>query len=266
MSLADYANYVRRRDTPRQCVQDTKVSLTVVAGKLYSGWLQTPNGGAAPTTAAVPTDATVGAMPFNKIAANYRVMSSSIWTLNQGVLIVMDRLSHQGGLSGAVALTAQTTNLPTSALTRYTSGVGVMAFLEVYTAVGATGTTVTASYTNQAGTAAQTSLATAFGATGFNGAGVMLQLPLAIGDTGVKSVESVTTVASSGTAGNFGVTLARPIFAIPMRDNTTQATIDHLFSMGFVPEIVASACLMRAYRMVTASTSVVQDSYNTAED
>lgn len=265
MSIADYANYIRRRDTPLEYIYGSNNALTVVAGRLYSGWTQAPNAGVAPTTAAVPTNATAGAIPFTA-TASARILAAQAWTLNQGSIIIYDRLSHQGGLSGTTAATAQTTNLPTAALTRYTSGEGVMAFLEVYTAVGATGTTAIASYTNQAGTSGQTTLATAFGATGFNAAGRMVLLPLAVGDSGVQAVASVTLTATTGTAGNFGVTLAKPLFSIPLRDNTQQSSIENLFSMGFIPEFGTNACLMRGYIMVSASTGVVHDTFTIAED
>jgi hypothetical protein len=40
-------------------------------------------------------------------------------------------------------------------------------------------------------------------------------MPLQAGDRGVKSVESLTLSASTGTAGNFGLTLFRPIMTFP---------------------------------------------------
>ena len=76
--------------------------------------------------------------------------------------IMIDLLNISGGLSGTVT-TPQTTNLPTAALTRYTSGEGVMAGIIIFSTVGTTSTTITISYTNQAGTSGRTSTATSFG-------------------------------------------------------------------------------------------------------
>jgi len=80
--------------------------------------------------------------------------------------VAIDLLNVSGGLNGTVT-TEQTTNLPTAALTRHTSGEGVMIGLVIYVSIGATATTVTVKYTNQAGTANRVSTATSFGGTGF---------------------------------------------------------------------------------------------------
>lgn len=174
-------------------------------------------GPAIPTTAAALTKADTSAL--NYYLPNYTpevpyIIGARVNTAGaRGAFLIVDRLSHQGGLDGT-AITTQTTNLPTAALTRYTDGVGVMIGLTIYTTIGATGTTVTASYTNQAGTPGRTTVAQAIGATGFNAAGRMIILPLAAGDTGARSVESVTLTATTGTAGNFGVTLFKVLGGI----------------------------------------------------
>ena len=125
---------------------------------------------------------------------------------------LIDILSAQGGLVGNVA-TEQTTNLPTAALTRYTNGVGVMIGLVILTSIGGTSTTITASYTNQAGVSGRITPAIAWGSTSYPP--LLYILPLADGDTGVRSVESVTLAASTGTAGNIGVMLFKPLFMVP---------------------------------------------------
>ena len=185
-----------------------------------SSWLQAPDAGTAPTTAAGCGRATVGSLlasenvssltaQYWQVAATFAATPSTVLTLGQGIILA-DRVSHQGGLSGIVT-TAQTTNLPTGALTRFTSGVGVCIALEIYTAIGATATTVTVSYTNQAGTAGRTSQASVFGGSLSNAVARFVILPLQDGDTGVRSVESVTVLATTGTAGAFGVTLFKPL-------------------------------------------------------
>lgn len=180
-----------------------------------SSWAKTAAAGATPTTAAACDNTTIGALNLEdsvgQSSFDWRIARASLnlASTNQMVMVV-DRLSHQGGLSGTTT-GAQTTNLPTAALTRYTSGAGVFIGLEVYTSVGTTATTVTASYTNQAGTSGQTTQATPFGGVGFNAAGSLFMLPLQAGDTGVQSVQSVTLAASTLTAGNFGVTLFKPL-------------------------------------------------------
>ena len=133
---------------------------------------------------------------------------------SQPTFFIVDMLSIQGGLNGTVA-TAQTTNLPTAALPRYTDGAGVCIGIRVHTSVGSTATTLTCSYTNQAGTSGQTTPAVSFGGANKGQAGIFIVLPLADGDTGVRSVQSVTLAATTGTAGAFGVSLFKPLFMIP---------------------------------------------------
>ena len=130
MAIADYTTYKAEVAAPFQTLQHTKDSLTTVAGRLYSLWDTAPFAGAAPTTAAVPTSATTGAWGQQNSSGVQRVASVEASMAQGGYLIIADRLSHQGGLSGTVT-TAQTTNLGTAALTRYTSGIGVMAGLEI---------------------------------------------------------------------------------------------------------------------------------------
>lgn len=196
-------------------------AVATISGRITSLWMYdgAPSGASttAPTTAAVPTNATSGALKQTTSAASTkkRLISIVAVSLVTGSIIVYDRVGHQGGLDGTVT-TAQTTNLPTSALTRRTSGVGVEAWAEIYTQIGATGTTATISYTNQAGTSSQTSPAFTFGGTGFREAQRILPLPLASGDYGVRAVANCDLVASTATAGAFGITLAYPIAILPL--------------------------------------------------
>jgi hypothetical protein len=133
-----------------------------------------------------------------------------------GMIWLVDRLSHQGGLASDTAST-QTTNLPTAALTRYTNGIGVMAAVQCYSSSAGTGTTATITYTNSAGTGSRVSKAFSFGSVtdGSNDAGKFLIVPLADGDLGVKSVESLTAASADATAGNFGITLFKPLISLP---------------------------------------------------
>lgn len=88
---------------------------------------------------------------------------------------------------------------------------GVQAAIEIYTQIGTTGTTVTASYSNQAGTSGRATPAIAIGTNNSREPGRFFPLPLQSGDTSVKSVETATLAGTTGTAGLFGVTLYRPL-------------------------------------------------------
>jgi hypothetical protein len=219
---------------------------TMAAGRLHSLWLHDgqPGPGVAPTTVAAPTRATAGALAqtdptggrqkwlFGAVASN----------LNSGTLIIGDRLLHIGGLSGTVT-TAQTV---AGTMTRYaTNGTcpGNWILAEIYTAIGGTGTTITASYTNQAGTAAQATVAATFGGAGFQEKCRTILMPLAAGDTGVQAVASTTVLATTGTAGNFGITVFRPLLILPMGIAAAGGARDFIGGLPTMPEILTGACL-----------------------
>jgi hypothetical protein len=159
--------------------------------------------------------------------------------------IMIDLLNINGGLNGTVT-TPQTTNLPTAALTRYTSGEGVMAGIVIFTQIGNTATSIQVSYTNQAGTSGRTSTATSFGQT-IREQNAFIPIPLQAGDTGVRSIESVTLAGTTGLVGNFGVCLYKPLAMISFEDvSGGQAPLDAVNSnciIGSLCEIHPDACL-----------------------
>lgn len=168
-----------------------------------------------------------------------------------------DLLAHSGGMSGTVT-TEQTTGLPTAALPRYTDGEGVMAALNVYSALGSTATTATLNYTNQSGTAGRTSQPLAVLSS--VSARTTLIFCLQDGDTGVRSVEGLTLAGSTGTAGNFGVLLFKPIAMLggTSAEGADRApTRNMLFSGGAIAEIKPGACLDMLYSNTTSSGSPV---------
>lgn len=250
MPLADYTAYKAAK--PFAKIGLIKVAQSTTPGRLYSHWIIGPNGATAPSATVVCVSTTTGSVASRpsspaSISATPSWVKTARHSRNSGgTTFVLDRLSHQGGLSGNVA-TTQTTNLPTAALTRYTSGVGVFAFLEVFSSVGVTATTFSVSYTNSAGVSGRVSPASTVGATGTNATGTFIPIPLQVGDVGVRSVESVTLAGATGTAGNIGIVLAKPLITISTCDESYQFVMDQVKHMGacFEP-IAADACLMLA--------------------
>lgn len=196
---------------------------------------------AIPTTAVAPNNTTSGAMALSNAAGSLSPLGVQLSTTSNMTIMLVDRLSHQGGLL-ATTTTEQTTNLPTAALTRYTTGEGVMLALTLYANIGSTATTVTARYTNQAGTPNRVTTATTFGGFTAQVLGRAIFLPLQAGDTGVRSVEAVTVLASTGTSGNFGVTLYRPLVVVPAEVDA-QGSFLMGGLLGGIPNIVNGACL-----------------------
>jgi hypothetical protein len=259
-AITDWAAYQALYRNPIFPIPLTKGPVTTIAGRPYDLFTAAAVAGTAPTTAAVPTNATTGALPIqNGDTGQLWVPGARLSSNVSGTFILCDRLSHSGGLSGTGTGVAQTTNLPTAALTRYTSGVGVMAMITVYTQIGTTAQTVTASYTDQDGNTGQTTAAVAIGATGFREANRAIFLPLAAGDSGVRAVASITITGATGTgtAGNLGVTLFKPLLGFVIErpgGQYTYSLVDNGMAGG-MPEIVDNSCLFWIAIPGTTSTS-----------
>ncbi|MBK8455647.1 MAG: hypothetical protein IPL34_20415 [Thiofilum sp.] len=214
-------------------------------GNAYrSAWKNDGTGGsgATPTTAATYDNTSAGCLPYalaTGVNSLYLTGFMSSMASVNGAVVLYDRMAAIGGLVANVTTEQMTTGL---APARNTGGVGNKIFIEVYTSVGGTSSTLTVNYTNQAGTAGRISGATRIGGTAFGVASALIEVPLMDGDTGVQSVESVTLSATTGTAGNFGVTIMREIF-------NAAAGVPVITQAGFkgLATIPAGACLMLAY-------------------
>lgn len=226
---------------------DGVAAAATVAARTISIWRYdgTYGNGAIPTSAVATSKATTGAMPFTNAAAGKEkwMIQASAVSLNAGTLIAYDRLLHCGGFSGT-AITDQTVQgSPASpAITRNTGGVGNFAMYEVYTAIGATATTLTMTYTNQSGTGSRTSTVN-IGGTGFNTQGRAMIIPLANGDTGVQAVEKVKLTATTGTAGNYGITIGRPLAYISCGVAGVAGWRDFTTGLPALPKIDNDACI-----------------------
>lgn len=219
----------------------------LVAGRSASLWQYDgmPAGGAVPTVAAIPDRTTQGALPFTAPGGSREkwLIGAAIASQVSGVYLLYDRLMHIGGLSGTSTADQDVqVEPPSPAITRNTNGAGNMAWYEVYTAIGATSTTLTMTYTNQAGTSARTSTIN-IGATGFNAATRAQRIPLAAGDTGIRAVEKVKLTASTATAGNFGITLAQPLAWIPVGAAGVMGWRDYTTGLPGIPAVHPDACL-----------------------
>lgn len=236
-----------------------------VAGQLTSLWQYdgAPSDGAAPTTVAIPTNSTAGALKQADASGgrSLYLLSGSLVAQAAGSLILYDRLLHIGNLSGIVT-TAQTVG---GSITRNTGGMANQIWLEIYTQIGATATTITASYTNESGTSGRTTQAVAIGGTGLREVQRMIQLPLASGDKGVQSVQSVTLLASTGTAGAFGVTLVHQLGFLPIGVPDCGTVRDWAAGIPDFPLVDAGACLAMAWLANTTTAPQVHGIFRFAE-
>lgn len=229
------------------------------AGTWHSLWAVagTPGAGAAAgsVNGAIPTKATTGALPFTNPAATGYGGRLSAQGATVGTLILYDRLWHDSALVGNVT-TSQAISPP--ALTRETTGLGVELWGEVYTAMGATGTVMTATYTNDAGTGSRSASYTQ--PANALSVGQMVPFSLQAGDFGVRSVQALQLSISTGTAGNFGLTLLKRIAEIPITAPGVGGVLDAI-GLG-LPVIPADACLALMVMCSATNTGELQGRFD----
>jgi hypothetical protein len=176
----------------------------ITSGRLMSSWYLTGY----PAAAAAPTPGLAGAALTAPVTGQLEIPPSSNQTYLQNMrfknsagagslVLLCDRLWHNSGFT--ITLTsAQTVNsvtFPARDKNQTTDGEGVLLGVEISTTTGAGTPTITVSYTNQAGTAGR--IATNIPATIASlVAGGFIPIDLQAGDTGVRSVQSLTLSAT----------------------------------------------------------------------
>jgi hypothetical protein len=264
-SLTDLSDIVNRvtggnNGTPENIFffKDGRVAgaaaVSTVTGRITSLWQYAgiPSHGVVPGAVSIPNNTTAGGLrQLNPGAGRQKwLLGTTATATSSGTLLFFDRLLHNGGLSATV-ITAQTVG---GTLTRNVNGNGNQIWVEIYSIIGTTATTIRASYTNQAGVSGQITELTAFGGTGLREAQRLIQLPLAEGDTGVRSVQSVTVTATTGAAGNFGVVILKPITNIQIGITAVGSVRDLISGLPSIMEIESGACLSMAWFATAATT------------
>lgn len=178
--------------------------------------------------------------------------------------LIADRLVQVGGFSCNVT-TEQTTNLPHTALTRYTSGEGVVAALEVLsTWTASVAQTATINYTNQAGVSGRTSRAVAIGSTNANGSVDNIRFfPLQEGDTGIRSIQGVTLSGSCASTGptDFGLVLMKVLGVappVPCGSGWARPPVYDFFQAGKIIKVEYGASL----QLITMNANLTTGVYN----
>lgn len=227
-----------------------KANVAATAGRPTSLWTPAGQPGAGSTTlgqaatGAVPTDADVGAHPFtNPVSGNSYAGQISGISAATGLIVLYDLLWVWGsGGSGwsVTTTTAQSTSSP-AALTRPdANGSGTEAWLEVLSTLGAGAATPTLSYTNSASTAGRTTsgMTPSYAASAATGSCFFFNLQA--GDTGVKSIQSLTTSVSM-TSGTARICIGRRVAELPCVANVGFKY--DAYALG-LPQIYNDACLV----------------------
>lgn len=162
-----------------------------------------------PGAAAVPTPGLAGAaltsyagqIPFTNPASGNSYLARLQASANIiGCLLLLDRLWHNSGIA-VTTTTAQTINsvaFPPRDRNGTINGENILVAIEVSTATtnASAITNTTMSYTNSAGVNAKTATIPSFPATAV--AGTFVPFMLEAGDTGIKSIQTITLGTSYG--------------------------------------------------------------------
>lgn len=198
------------------------------AGRYCSLWRATgqPGQGAIPTTAAVPTSATLGTMGFanqTSPATSYIAYAFVANSNATATIEIHDRLAHCGGLVLNVT-TLQTTNLP---INLETLGVAadrigdpsfgdVQWWLEVYADGGATASNATINVTYDDDSTGNLNVVAVGGTLRIgNMIGLDILRPPAAAGKNIKGINSIQLSASTTVAGNIGFTCTRTRAVMP---------------------------------------------------
>ena len=216
------------------------------------------------------TDATTNAtgIPHGGNVGGYKVLlnaaaQTAAATTAPCVLMLVDLLGFYP-ITSVTTITAQTLN-NTVTLPRYTDGKGVQAFMTPSTVMGAATPNLSLSYTNSASTAGRITPATlpigntaapvtqiVYSGTGAGKFGPFM--PQMAGDSGVKSVQSVT-ISASYVSGVLNLVLCKPLMTLPITTLGVTAERDLVNQLASMPKIYDGACL--AWLMLAGAATPV---------
>lgn len=188
-----------------------------LTGRYQTGW---PAAAVVPTPgmAGVALTGPVGDLPYPAEGAGQSAYIAAISSVSvtgnntSGFPVFIDRLWHSSGITitSTAAQTVNSTAWPARDINGSTNGEGVYIAVEVHTTTGAGSPIISISYTNSAGVAGRTGTAIVGGASATAGAGCWFVIGLQAGDTGVRSVQTVT-LSATWTSGAAGLVAFRPI-------------------------------------------------------
>lgn len=243
------------------------------AGTWHSLWKAAgfPAAGASPPAFSagsgyIPTRSTTGAFPYSNPTGSAYLAKLAAAGATVGTLIIYDRLWACSGFN-TTTLTTQTVTTPGTLTAGRDPNTGddVEPWLEVYTAPGATTATWTMTGVDKDGTSSKTWTYT----HPANAESVGQMMPLLPGGAspsslGCQQVTSLLCSASSGTAGDIGITLLRRVAQIPLMLANVGMVLDAL-ALG-LPEIFDDACLAFMVLASTTNTGVIQGTLALAKD
>lgn len=232
-------------------VSKDNLAANPVASKPYTLWQAggLPGAGTWGTsgTGRAVTDADAGAIPFVNPTAP-ATMHLLTWgagaTVALGTLLLIDRLVEYP-ISLAATSSPTSPTIPSRDANGAALGAGVMMFFEneaAGAATAATNPTITVTYTNSAGTASRSSGAVAMEASQpvrrvlTPNVNPNIWFPMAAGDLGVRSVQTVTLSATMTTT-RANLVLARPLAILPVLTANSYVERDLVLQLASMPRV-----------------------------
>lgn len=235
---------------------------TQAAGGFSSLWRATgtPGQGAIPGAAAVCTKSLLGALKdFANAGGGESVYLGRLFLLsgNSATDVQLhDRLAHMGGLSGTVTA-AQTVNLSVASLIGSRCNAdcqSVQWWIEQYTDIGTTAVSATVTYTDANDVGSKTVSVGIGGASPLNQDSRMFLIPDPADGVAIKSIQTIQH-ATTGTAGNYGITATKAIGGLSLGLANNGSVADWA-SLG-LPRVPNDACIFPIMICGTTSTGTL---------
>jgi hypothetical protein len=251
MTITNYDGIIAARAGGK--AEDLMALITATVGGVSGAWYSDARKAGLPgslSPAAIPggtvlNDLSTGALRLTKpTSPDHKYLLTlgvTVGNANLSAILLADVLVGASGISANTA-SAQTVN--TSALSRYTTGKGVMMVMVVTTALGSTASNVTINYDAPEGTShstgaiAMTASCAADRCQPVSGVGVFI--PLQAGDSGVLKVNTVTFSAAMG-AGVLDIYLFKPLLIIPTIGASLYVERDSTIQIDGLTELVTES-------------------------
>lgn len=195
------------------------VTGTMVAGCMWSTWALAgfPGAGSFDTslngvTLSSSSSNVNGQIPWTNPVSGNSYLARFAGSCTQACTMVLaDRIWHNGGytITSTSAQNSTTPTWPARDNAGSTNGVGILLGLEISSGTGAGTPTITIGYTNQSGTASR-SATNVLATVASSAAGSFYMIGLQAGDTGVRSVQSLT-LSATWTSGTMNLVAYRPL-------------------------------------------------------
>lgn len=236
------------------------VTGTMVAGRPWSLWALAgaPGAGAfnATLNGVTLTAPQNGQIPYtNPASGNGYLARFQGQVTIPGTLLLCDRLWHNGGytITSTSGQNSTSPTWPARDSAGATAGDAILLGVEVSATTGAGTPTITAIYTNQAGTGSRTAT-NIIPTVASSAAGSFYMLGLQAGDTGVRSVQTLT-LSATWTSGTINMVAYRVIAALEITAGNTPNALDPI--TGGFPRMLDGSVPFLIFVPSTTTTSNV---------